>query len=46
MSSLDSINKTLAEHSHKFSRVTQIDKKLEKLDDIDDTIRKAKVYQA
>lgn len=41
MSSLDSINKTLAEHSHKLSELAQIDKKL---DDIDDTIRKAKVY--
>ncbi len=39
-----SINKTLAEHSHKLSELAQIDKKLEKLDDIDDTIRKAKVY--
>lgn len=44
MSSLDSINKTLSEHSHKLSELAQIDKKLEKLDDIDDTIRKAKVY--
>ncbi|WP_368750281.1 hypothetical protein [Klebsiella aerogenes] len=42
MGTLESINKSLSEHSLQLSGLTGIDKKLEKLDDIDGTVSKAK----
>ncbi|ELP6817917.1 hypothetical protein R1177_000677 [Escherichia coli] len=44
MNALENINQTLSEHSLKLSGLADINKKLEKLDDMEDTIKKAKFY--